>query len=93
MDLPLGMVTGLTLGLLIGAYFILLRLTAEVGIIQARLQLLLKHHNIDGQADAVRAAREHMAAGKKIEAIKAYRQFTGAGLAEAKHAVENLPPA
>jgi len=29
-------------------------------------------------------------AGKKIQAIKAYRQATGAGLKDAKDAVENI---
>jgi ribosomal protein L7/L12 len=32
--------------------------------------------------------RAHLAAGRKIEAIKRYREATGAGLAEAKEAVE-----
>jgi len=32
--------------------------------------------------------RAHLAAGRKIEAIKLYREATGAGLAEAKEAVE-----
>lgn len=33
---------------------------------------------------------EHMAAGRKIEAIKLYRQLTEHGLKEAKDAVENI---
>jgi ribosomal protein L7/L12 len=41
--------------------------------------------------------RAHLAAGRKIEAIKLYREATGAGLAEAKQAVELIeagkPPA
>jgi ribosomal protein L7/L12 len=42
--------------------------------------------------------RELIAAGKKLEAIKVWREATGAGLAEAKDAVERLergdrPPA
>jgi ribosomal protein L7/L12 len=32
--------------------------------------------------------KSHVAAGRKIEAIKLYREATGAGLAEAKEAVE-----
>jgi ribosomal protein L7/L12 len=34
--------------------------------------------------------RRHLAAGKKIEAIKHYREATGLGLAEAKAAVERI---
>lgn len=37
-----------------------------------------------------RAVRELLAQGKKIEAIKAYREITGAGLKEAKDAIEAL---
>jgi ribosomal protein L7/L12 len=41
----------------------------------------------DGAASAVLAA---LSAGKKIEAIKLYRQRTGVGLKEAKDAVEAM---
>ena len=34
--------------------------------------------------------RAHLAAGRKIQAIKAYREQTGAGLKDAKDAVEAL---
>jgi ribosomal protein L7/L12 len=34
--------------------------------------------------------RETMRAGSKIEAVKLYREFTGAGLADAKEAVEMI---
>jgi ribosomal protein L7/L12 len=40
--------------------------------------------------DELASIRASLAAGKKIEAIKLYRQTTGAGLAEAKRAVEAL---
>ena len=38
-------------------------------------------------------AREALARGHKIEAIKLYREHTGEGLAEAKAAVESWPEA
>jgi ribosomal protein L7/L12 len=38
--------------------------------------------------DLLGGIRAHIAAGRKIEAIKLYREVTGAGLAEAKEAVE-----
>jgi ribosomal protein L7/L12 len=47
--------------------------------------------------DLLDGIRAHIAAGRKIEAIKLYREATGAGLAEAKRAVELIeagkPPA
>jgi ribosomal protein L7/L12 len=44
----------------------------------------------DGNADFDAELRALLAAGQKIEAIKRYRQETGAGLAEAKEVVEAL---
>ena len=38
--------------------------------------------------DLLDGIRAHIAAGRKIEAIKLYRETTGAGLAEAKEAIE-----
>ena len=58
--------------------------------IEGKLDALLKHSGIrfdpfDGfPAQALAALKE----GRKIEAIRHYRQATGAGLAEAKEAVE-----
>ena len=42
-----------------------------------------------GQREQVERA---LAAGRKIEAIKLYREFTGLGLAEAKDAVDRMGP-
>ena len=50
----------------------------QVEMAQVRMQ--------SGMADIVALLRMN----KKIEAIKIYRQRTGAGLAEAKNAVENM---
>ena len=41
-------------------------------------------------SDDVLRIRAELAAGRKIEAIKLYREASGAGLAEAKRAVEAL---
>lgn len=59
--------------------------------IEAKVDLLLKHAGLEEpalphQAEVVALVR----AGKKIEAIKVYREATGVGLAEAKRAVEQL---
>jgi len=59
--------------------------------VERRLNLLLRHFNIDPSAgsplsDRVRGLADDPA--RKIEAIRVYREETGAGLAEAKAAVE-----
>jgi hypothetical protein len=59
--------------------------------VERRLNLLLRHFNIDPApgsplSDRVKALADDP--GRKIEAIKVYREETGAGLAEAKAAVE-----
>lgn len=41
-------------------------------------------------ATQLATVRETMRAGNKIEAVKLYREFTGAGLADAKEAVEMI---
>jgi hypothetical protein len=59
--------------------------------VERRLNLLLRHFNIDPSAgsplsDRVRALADDPA--RKIEAIRVHREEAGAGLAEAKAAVE-----
>jgi hypothetical protein len=72
-----------------------------VGILQSRtrdqlrrvewkLDTLLKRSGIDLAAGADPQVVELLKAGRKIEAIKVYREQTGAGLAEAKQYVEDL---
>ncbi|MFE9254080.1 ribosomal protein L7/L12 [Streptomyces sp. NPDC006879] len=57
-----------------------------------RLDLIMDHLGLEEPPipglDRVQAL---VAEGKSIEAIKVYRQLTGAGLKEAKEAVEALP--
>ena len=62
----------------------------QVGRVERKLDLLLKHSQIDLIAIADREAAWLVRAGSKIEAIRVYRELTGAGLAEAKAAVERL---
>ena len=63
----------------------------DVARVDRKLNLILRQMNISfeeftGMSDRVKdLARDP---GRKIEAIKAYREETGAGLAEAKQAVE-----
>lgn len=67
------------------------RTQARLDRVERRLNLLLRHFNIDPApgsplSDRVRGLADDPA--RKIEAIKAYREEMGAGLAEAKAAVE-----
>ena len=60
--------------------------------VEAKLDLLLKHAGLafDPKAGVPPAVLEALQRGEKIEAIKLYREATGAGLAEAKDYVEEL---
>lgn len=66
-------------------------LTRRLNRLEDKVDLLLNHAGVEEpplprQDEVVSLVR----AGKKIEAIKVYREATGAGLAEAKRAVEQL---
>ena len=63
-----------------------LRLSA----IERKLDLILNHLGIADETDAMEPLRDLVRQGKKIEAIKLYRETTGAGLAEAKAAIDQL---
>jgi len=89
-ELVIGSISGLTLGLLVGAYIAIARVQAATARLEQKLDALVRHAGIDVNRAAVEAAQGLMRAGKKIEAIKVYREATGVGLAEAKRAVEQL---
>ena len=89
-DNMLGAMIGVTFGLCLGILITLARTHASVSRIEGRLNALLKHSGIDANAFAIEQAIDLMRAGKKIEAIKSLREFTGCGLAEAKQKVETL---
>lgn len=64
---------------------------ARLRRIEYKLDLLLKHLGLEATPDVgdlPPPARERADAGDKIGAIAAYRATTGAGLAEAKRAIE-----
>ncbi|GAA1803315.1 hypothetical protein HC028_04860 [Planosporangium flavigriseum] len=66
------------------------RRTRRLAVIERRLQLVMDHLGVvDKQPELPEVVRE-LEAGRKIQAIKAYRDATGAGLKEAKDAVEAL---
>ncbi|MEU3408351.1 hypothetical protein ABZ766_30980 [Streptomyces sp. NPDC006670] len=59
--------------------------------LERRLDLVLEHLGIEEPEPAgLDGVRALMREGRTVSAIKAYRQITGAGLAEAKQAVESL---
>src|SRR4051812_6442886 len=62
----------------------------QVGRVERKLDLLLKHAQIDLATIADREAAALVREGSKIQAIRVYRELTGTGLAEAKEAVERL---
>jgi ribosomal protein L7/L12 len=62
--------------------------------VERKLDLIMQHLEISDYApaepDPLTEVREHIRAGKKIQAIKVYRELTGVGLKEAKDAVERM---
>ncbi len=60
--------------------------------VEAKLDLLLKHAGIafDPYANVPAEVRDAVERGRKIKAIKLYRQFSGLGLREAKAFVEEV---
>lgn len=67
-------------------------LEARLARVEAKLDLLLEQAGIpyDPASRCPAGVMEALAQGRKIEAIRLYRQGTGAGLAEAKRAVDSL---
>lgn len=66
------------------------RLTTQVAAMNRKLDLILANLGIEYAEPVHAVVAEHIAAGNKIAAIKAYREQTGVGLAEAKREVEAL---
>lgn len=60
----------------------------DLARIERKLDLLLDHFGIDHRVPMPAEAQRHIDEGQKIRAIKAYREATGAGLKDAKNAVE-----
>ena len=62
--------------------------SAQLADVQRKLDLVIDHLGIEapGQAEVVR----HLRDGQTVEAVRAYREQTGAGLLEAKQAVDRM---
>jgi hypothetical protein len=84
------------LGGLIAAVFVrigaLEQRLRKLSRLDAKLDALLKHAGVifDPYRDVPQPVADAVGRGKKIEAIKAYRQATGADLRDAKEYVEEL---
>lgn len=63
---------------------------ARLACIESNLDRLLQHFGLEPPSTLSPAVRDLLRQGKKINAIKAYREETGAGLREAKDAVERV---
>jgi ribosomal protein L7/L12 len=65
---------------------------ARLARVEAKLDALMKHQGVqfDPFADVPAPVIDALRQGRKIEAIKAYRVATGAGLKDAKDVVEEL---
>lgn len=67
----------------------MLELRSRVRALEDMVAQMAQHLGVEFvPPDHLAPVREAMARGRKIEAIKLYREATGCGLAEAKHAVE-----
>jgi Ribosomal protein L7/L12 C-terminal domain len=66
-------------------------LAGRLDRLERKVDLILDHLGIDPARLLPPGVAELIAQGRKIEAIKLYRERTGAGLAEAKTAVERFP--
>jgi ribosomal protein L7/L12 len=58
--------------------------------LERKIDALLAHAGVNVAALVDKEVGELLRAGKKIEAIRVYREFTGVGLAQAKAHVEGL---
>jgi len=69
-------------------------LQADVAALQRKLDYVVRHlglqYSDDPLGPGLAKAAELLRQGSEIEAIKAYREATGAGLKESKEAVEEL---
>lgn len=62
----------------------------RVARVERKLDLVLEHLGLDGEDPRMGEVVSLVRTDKKIQAIKVYREITGAGLKEAKEAVDRL---
>ncbi|MEW2166994.1 ribosomal protein L7/L12 [Streptomyces sp. NPDC007084] len=66
------------------------RTERKIARVERRLDLIIGHFGIQEDSSSFPEVAELLRDGKKIKAIKAYREATGADLVEAKNAVERM---
>jgi ribosomal protein L7/L12 len=64
--------------------------TARLAAIERKLQAIMDHLGIVDVEPSYPEVIECVRRGKRIQAVKLYRDRTGAGLADAKHAVDRM---
>jgi ribosomal protein L7/L12 len=62
----------------------------KLAMMDRRLRLIMEHLDIREPASDLHPVLRELEDGRKIQAIKKYRELTGAGLKEAKDAVEEI---
>ncbi|MGP3977309.1 ribosomal protein L7/L12 [Streptomyces sp. 8N114] len=62
----------------------------QLARVERKLDLMLEHMGLQEHDPRLREVIELLRNGKKLHAIKRYRELTGEGLKEAKEAVERL---
>ncbi|MCF1599012.1 ribosomal protein L7/L12 [Streptomyces muensis] len=62
----------------------------RVARVERKLDLVLEHLGLNGEDPRMGEVVSLVRTDKKIQAIKVYREITGAGLKEAKEAVDRL---
>ena len=66
------------------------QLEMRLGLLERKLDAVLQHLGVPLAEPGFEDVENHLRHGNKIKAIKAYRERTGAGLKEAKDAVERM---
>ena len=83
-------VFGLLLAGFAGAETRIKRTDRRIARVEQKLDLVLGHLGLSQADPALDQVTALLRDGRKIEAIKVYREITGAGLKEAKEAVERM---
>lgn len=68
----------------------IVRMERRLGLLERKIDAVLEHLGVPIIEPGFEQVEELLRQGRKIQAIKVYRERTGAGLAEAKDAVERL---
>jgi ribosomal protein L7/L12 len=66
------------------------RLQIRLALVERKLDAMLDHLGVEVSEPHLKQVEALLGQGKTIEAIKVYREATGAGLREAKEAVDRL---